>query len=79
MSFFSHCDVKYLTEPCHNDIIRLVDDTWIEAQIFHSSLGFYSATDAMLGGQCLLLADSILSHIPGQTTTLVAAGGLCQV
>ena len=27
MSFFSHCDVKNLTEPCHNDIIRLVDPT----------------------------------------------------
>jgi hypothetical protein len=26
MSFFSHCHVKYLTEPCHNDIIRLVDE-----------------------------------------------------
>ena len=25
MSFFSHCDVKYLTKPCHDDIIRLVD------------------------------------------------------
>jgi hypothetical protein len=25
MSFFSHCHVKYLTELCHNDIIRLVD------------------------------------------------------
>ena len=27
MSFFSHCDVKNLTERCHNDIIRLVDAT----------------------------------------------------
>jgi hypothetical protein len=25
MSFFSHCYVKYLTEPCHNVIITLVD------------------------------------------------------
>jgi hypothetical protein len=25
MSFFSHNYVKYLTEPCHNDIILLVD------------------------------------------------------
>jgi hypothetical protein len=47
--------------------------TWIKAQRFHSSLGFYSATNAVLGGQCLLLADSFPSHIPGHTTTLVAA------
>jgi hypothetical protein len=26
MSFFSHNYVKYLTEPCHNDIILLVDE-----------------------------------------------------
>jgi hypothetical protein len=33
MSFFSHCDVKNLTEPCHNDIIRLVDvQTMTETQ-----------------------------------------------
>jgi hypothetical protein len=25
MSFFSHNYVKYLTKPCHNDIILLVD------------------------------------------------------
>jgi hypothetical protein len=25
MSFFPHCYVKYLTESCHNDIMRLVD------------------------------------------------------
>jgi hypothetical protein len=29
MSFFSHRYVKYLTEPCHNDIIRLVDVAWL--------------------------------------------------
>ena len=32
MSFFSHCHVKYLTEPCHNDIIRLVDVSSIAAR-----------------------------------------------
>ena len=25
MSFFAHCNVKYLHEPCRNDIIKLVD------------------------------------------------------
>jgi hypothetical protein len=29
MSFFSHNYVKNLTEPCHNDIILLVDVTMI--------------------------------------------------
>jgi hypothetical protein len=47
--------------------------TWIKAQRFHSSLSFYSATNAVLGGQCIFLANSFPSHIPGQTTTLVAA------
>jgi hypothetical protein len=34
-------------------------------------LGFYTATNAIDRGQCLLLTNSFPSHIPGQTTTLV--------
>jgi hypothetical protein len=47
--------------------------TWVKAQRFHSSLGFYSATNAIQGEQCLLLTESFPSHIPGQTTTVVEA------
>jgi hypothetical protein len=47
--------------------------TWVKAQRFHRSLGFYSATNAIKGEQCLLLTDSFPSHIPRQTTTVVEA------
>jgi hypothetical protein len=43
--------------------------TWVKAQRFHGSLGFYSATNPIQGGTCLLLTDSFPSHVPGQTTT----------
>ncbi len=39
MSFFSHCDVKNLTEPCHNDIIRLVDVLSNPPLLFKPPLG----------------------------------------
>jgi hypothetical protein len=47
--------------------------TWVKAQRFHGSLGFYSATNAIQGSNCLLLTDSFPSHVPGQTTTLIDA------
>lgn len=47
--------------------------TWVKVQQFHGSLGFYTATNAIDEGQCLLLANSFPSHIPGQNTTLVKA------
>jgi hypothetical protein len=50
-----------------------ITHNWVKAQRFHSSLGFYSATNPIQGEQCLLLSDSFPSHIPGQTTTLVDA------
>jgi hypothetical protein len=66
--------------PAHLSLVRnalrealSIIHTWVKAQRFHSSLGFYSATNPVLGGQSLLLADSFPSHIPGQTTTLVEA------
>jgi hypothetical protein len=46
---------------------------WIKAQYFHSKQGFFSATDAIHGSQQILIADTFLSHIPGQNTALIDA------
>jgi hypothetical protein len=54
------------------EILHIVH-CWVKAQRFHPSQGFQTATDAIDGGQRLLITDSFPSHIPGQTTTLVEA------
>lgn len=54
------------------DVLAIMH-SWVKAQRFHGSLGFYSASNVIQGGQCLLLTDSFPSHIPGQTTSLVEA------
>ncbi len=46
MSFFSHCYVKYLTEPCHNDIIMLADVVELD---IHSSLSNQALNRSIVG------------------------------
>jgi hypothetical protein len=49
MSFFSHNYVKYLTEPCHNDIILLVDVSWCLQPWYKLSHKFVPAQEVLQG------------------------------
>jgi hypothetical protein len=46
--------------------------SWVKAQCFHPTQGFTQARDSQ-GRVSLMLADKLLSHIPGQSTTLMEA------
>jgi hypothetical protein len=61
MSFFSHNYVKYLTEPCHNDIILLVD----VGEIYGRATGeYFSVNNQTFCSRSKVAAWLLVENVP---------------